>query len=45
MKKSFYGLKLILAGIVITSMLQLTGCTSSSEIQFPVEVGVKPESI
>lgn len=39
------GLKQILIGITITSMLLSSECTSQPEIQFPVKVGVKPESI
>jgi sugar lactone lactonase YvrE len=32
-------------GLAITTILFLSGCSSKSEIQFPVNVGVKPESI
>lgn len=38
-------LKQVLIGIMITTVLSLAGCTSQPEILFPVEVGVKPESI
>ena len=32
-------------GLAITTILFLSGCSSKSEIQFPANVGVKPESI
>ena len=48
MKKSstvaYYGIKQIIS-IVITAILLFSGCTLQPEIQFPVSVGVKPESI
>ena len=40
-----YGLNQIMIGLAITTILLLSGCSSKSEIQFPVNVGVKPESI
>lgn len=42
--KSF-GLNQILIGIAISTILLLSGCSPPTEIQFPVNVGVKPESI
>ncbi len=38
-------LKQVLLGITITTALTLAGCTSQPEIQFPVKVGQRPESI
>ena len=38
-------LKQIVIGISITAMFSLSGCTQQPEIQFPVKIGVKPESI
>ena len=32
-------------GLAITTIFLLSGCSAKSEIQFPVNVGVKPESI
>ena len=43
--KTQYGLNQIMIGLAITTILFLSGCSSKSEIQFPVNVGVKPESI
>ena len=40
-----YGFKQTLIGLTITTILLLSGCSSESEIQFPVNVGTKPESI
>jgi sugar lactone lactonase YvrE len=40
-----YSLNQILIGLAITTILLASGCSSKSEIQFPVNVGVKPESI
>lgn len=49
MKKSStiakYSLKQILIGIAINAMFLSSGCTMQPEIKFPVEVGIKPESI
>ena len=49
MKKSStvakYGLNQILVCITITTILFLPGCSLQPGIQFPVKVGVKPESI
>lgn len=38
-------IKQIVIGISIITMFSLSGCTQQSEIQFPIKVGVKPESI
>lgn len=38
-------LKQVLLVIAATTLVGITGCTSQPEIQFPVEVGVRPESI
>ncbi len=35
----------VLFGITLITVISLAGCTSQPEIQFPVEVGVRPESI
>lgn len=40
-----YGLNQILIGFAITTILLLSGCSLEPEIQFPVNVGIKPESI
>lgn len=40
-----YGLNQIMIGLAIATILLSSGCSSNSEIQFPVNVGVKPESI
>jgi hypothetical protein len=40
-----YGLNQIIICITITTILLLSGCSLQPEIQFPVNVGVKPESI
>lgn len=40
-----YSLNQILVGFTITTILLSSGCSLKSEIQFPVNVGVKPESI
>lgn len=39
------GLNQFLIGLAITTILLSSGCSLNSEIQFPVNVGVKPESI
>ena len=39
------GLSQIIIGLAMAAMLVSSECRSQSEIQFPVEVGVKPESI
>jgi hypothetical protein len=38
-------LKQVLTGLTIATMLTLAGCSSQPEIQFPVDVGQRPESI
>ena len=38
-------LKKVLLGITTATIFVIVGCTTQSEIQFPVEVGVRPESI
>lgn len=38
-------LDVIIVGLAIAIITLSTGCTSQTEIQFPVSVGVKPESI
>ncbi len=40
-----YGLNQIMIGLAIATILLSSGCSLNSEIQFPVNVGVKPESI
>lgn len=40
-----YGLNQIFIGLGIITILLSLGCSSTPEIQFPVNVGVKPESI
>jgi len=40
-----YGLNQIIFCIIITTIFLLSGCSLKPEIQFPVNVGVKPESI
>lgn len=40
-----YSMKQIVTGVAITAAFLLSGCTSQQEIQFPVDVGVRPESI
>ena len=42
---TLYGLNQILIGLAITTILLISGCSLKSEIQFPVNVGEKPESI
>lgn len=43
--QTIYGLNQIWVGLAITTILLLSECSSKSKIQFPVNVGVKPESI
>jgi hypothetical protein len=49
MKKSTLSTKKILEqiviGISVIAMFSLSGCTQQPEIQFPIEIGVNPESI
>ena len=49
MKKSTLSTKKILIqiviGISVIAMFSLSGCTQQPEIQFPIEIGVNPESI
>ena len=49
MKKSTLSTKKILIqiviGISVIAMFSLSGCTQQFEIQFPIEIGVNPESI
>lgn len=40
-----FGLNQVTRYILPITMVLISGCTSQSDIQFPVEVGVKPESI
>ncbi|WP_416866807.1 MAG: SMP-30/gluconolactonase/LRE family protein [Imperialibacter sp.] len=40
-----YSLRQMIFGMTIIAMVLSAGCTSLPEIQFPVKVGVKPESI
>ena len=40
-----YNLNQILIGLAFTGILLSSGCSSKSEIKFPVHVGIKPESI
>ena len=40
-----YGLNQIMIGLAIATILLSSGCSLNSEIQFPVNIGVKPESI
>ncbi|MEC3966362.1 SMP-30/gluconolactonase/LRE family protein [Flagellimonas halotolerans] len=40
-----FGLNQVTRYILPVTMVLISGCTSQSDIQFPVEVGVKPESI
>jgi DNA-binding beta-propeller fold protein YncE len=49
MKKSTLSIKKILIqiviGISVIAMFSLSGCTQQPEIQFPIKIGVNPESI
>ena len=40
-----YGLNQFIIGMTMAAIFLLSGCSSQTEVQFPVKVGVKPESI